>query len=172
MVLVGGTRHRVIFDSVYNEINRALTELGWFDGGRQHLPIDFRADAVDPETEVPFNTMVLVGEDTVDEEIELGSNFSEHRTVFYVDFYAESKALGDHVIYDVKDILQGRMPSISRDYPSIDLLDYTQATPTIFSTAEIEFVTVDRARIYSFPWQKFWYSCSFTLLDEYGDETL
>ena len=172
MVLVGGIRQRAVYDSVYYEINRALTALGWFDSGRQHLPIDFRADAVDPDTEVPFNTLVLMGENTRSpNELEMGSNYSDHRTAFYVDLFAESKGLGDHLIYDIRDILDGRMPSIGRAAPTIALYDYSQATPVSFSTAYLEFIEVDRAHRYAFPWQKNWYSCSFSLVDEYGDET-
>lgn len=171
MVLVGGMRQRAIFDSVYNEMNRALAALGWFDPGRQHLPLTFLADSLNPDEEVPFNTMALVGEDTLPgSPLELGSNYEEHRTTYYVDLFAESKPLGEHVIYDVRDILEGRMPSIQRSSPTIDLYDYSQATPPLFGSAEVEFVTVDRSHRYAFAWQKYWYSCSFSLLDEYGDE--
>jgi hypothetical protein len=172
MVVVGGTRVRIVYDSIYNEINRALTALGWFDAGREHLPITFRTLPVDDETGVPPNTLVLVSEDEFFNESELGSPYGEHTRQYYLDFYAESQPLGEHVIFDCRDILEGRMASIGRDGPVIPLMNYSIATPVEIGTLDVEFVQVDRGHLFQYPWQKFWYSCSFTILDYYGNETL
>ncbi len=171
MVPVGGLRARLTYDSTYNAINDALTALGWFDGGRQHLPINFVTEPVDDDTEVSLNTLSLVAEDMTDFELEMGSPLAEHNRRYFVDFYAESQSVGEHLIFDVRDILQGRMPSIARGAPTITILDYTLATPVSIAVAEIQFVRVDRAHGFTTPWQKNWYSCAFTLTDVYTDES-
>lgn len=171
MTIVGGLRSRLIFDSVYNMINDSLTSLNWFAGGREHLPITFLSEPIDDEDEVALNTLVLTAEDTGTFDIELGSNYAEHNRSYYVDFYAESHSLGEHVIYDVRDIIQGRMPSISRTHPSATVYDYrTQPTPPQIATVHFDFVTVDRATKFVKPWEKHWWSCAFLVVDSYGDE--
>ncbi len=170
-IIVGGTRVRAVFDSVYNEVNTALAALGWFDSGRQHSDIVFRTEPYADKEEVPLNTLILVsGDSRVNQSVELGSDYSEHRRDFFLDFYAESQSLGEHVTFDIRDLLEGRMPSISRSEPEIDLYDYSQATPTFIRALEVEFVDVDRAHNFAFPWQKHWYSVSFTTVDCYGNE--
>jgi hypothetical protein len=170
MAIVGGLRVRLIYDSLYNEIERALSELGWFDSGREHLPVSFISQPVDDKEGIDLNTLVLLGEDQFDNEEEMGSSFAEHRRQFFLDFYGESQPLGEHVIFDCRDILEGRMPSVSRDGPVFTLRDYTTLGAPTFGTAEIEFVNVDRAHNINYPWQKNWYSCSFTVVDYYGNE--
>ena len=169
-IIVGGLRQRLNFDSIKNEIERALTSIGWFDGGRSHQALNFITGPVDDRTEVPLNTLVLAAENMNDTFIEIGSDYSEHRRTFFVDLYAESQSLGEHLIYDIRDILEGRMPSHGRSGPLIDVYDYQQATPPVIHTLELEFITVDRGHTFSFPWQKFWWSAMFTAVDCYGNE--
>jgi len=171
MTIVGGLRTRLLFDSLYNEIERALTALGWFDSGRQHLPINFINEPVDEKEEVAFNTLVLYAEDGDTRQEEMGSDLSEHRRTFYLDFYAENISVGEHLIFDCQAILEGRMSSVGRSSHFFDIFDYQQATPPVIASAEIgEDVIIDRAITYSFPWQKHWYSCQFTVSDFYGTE--
>lgn len=171
MTIVGGLRARLLYDSLKAEIERSLEELGWFDSGRSHLPVTFRTTPVDWDEEVAFNTLVLFAEDRSTDPQELGSNLAEHRRTFYLDFYAENESVGEHMIFDLQDILEGRMSSIGRDSSYFDLMDYTLATPTAFASAEIEeSVTVDRSMAWSNPWQKYWFSCQFIVIDRYGDE--
>ena len=171
MVVVGGLRVRLTFESVFNMVNDSLTALGWFDAGRSHGDVTFRSEPVDSEDEVPLNTLVLVGEDRTSSDIELGSVYAEHTRIFYLDFYAESYSLGEHVIYDLQDLLEGRYPSIGRGAPTVTVYDYrVTPTPTEISVAEISDVIVDRARQFIKPWQKHWWSIQFIVTDEYGDE--
>lgn len=171
MTIVGGLRARLIFDSVYNMINDSLDALGWFDAGREHLPLNFRTEPIQEDDEVQLNTLVLFAEDAGNYGIEMGSNLAEHRRNFFLDFYAEGHALGEHVIYDVRDIIQGRMPSISRTGPTCPVYNYTVTpNPPQIATVEFEYVTVDRAHVMVKPWERFWWSCAFTVLDHYGDE--
>lgn len=170
MAIVGGLRTRLIYDSIYNMLNTSLTSLGWFAAGRQHLPINFITTPVDDKEPVPLNTLVLLGEDQFGFYDEMGSDWSEHRRNFFLDFYAESNALGEHLIFDCKDILEGRMPSISRTDPIVVCYDYTQVADPEFARVEIENVDVDRAHNIQYAWQKHWYSCAFTVVDYYGNE--
>lgn len=171
MAIVGGLRTRLIFDSIYNMINDSLTSLGWFGAGREHLPIQFLAEPVDEENEIALNTLALFAEDGSSLDIELGSNYATHNRNYYLDFYAENHALGEHLIYDVRDIIEGRMPSIGRIAPVASVYDYrvTPTPPEIF-VVEFDFVQIDRAHDFIKPWQKHWWSCSFVMQDEYGDE--
>jgi hypothetical protein len=171
MAIVGGLRHRLIFDSIYNMINDSLTSLGWFDAGREHLPIRFVSEPIDPDEEVDYNTLALSADNTSGSEWELGSNYSEHTRDYYVDFYAEGHALGEHLIYDVRDVIEGRMPSIGRTYPGTAVYDYrTQPAPPQICTVEFDFIFVDRANQFVKPWQRHWWSISFRVIDYYGDE--
>lgn len=168
--LVGGKRARAVIDSVYYEVERILTDLGWFDSGRAHLPIDLiDEDPIDRET-VAFNTLAVVPSNTTDEDVEMGSNLSDHRRTFYLDFFAENQAIGEHLINDLGDALQGRMASIQRGSPYIPLYDYSQATPPLIRNMEVEDVVVSRAPTYSQAWQKYWYSIQFLIIDFYDGE--
>jgi hypothetical protein len=171
MTIVGGLRARLLYDSLYNEIERALTELGWFDPGRSHLPVRMINQPVPESEEIQLNTLVLYAEDGDTLQYEVGSDLSEHRRTFYLDLYAENISVGEHLIFDCQAILEGRMRSVGRTSHFFDVYDYTQATPPVIAVAEIgEDVIIDRAVRYSFPWQKNWYSCQFTVSDYYGNE--
>ncbi len=170
MVQVGGLRVRLVFDSLYNMINDSLTSLGWFDGGREHLPIQFLAEPVDEDTEIPLNTLVLSGEDIFTADLEMGGPYAQHTRSFFVDFYAEGHSLGEHVIFDIRDILQGRMASIGRTGPVFTIFDYTLGGPPTIGVGDINDVFVDRAHVLTKPWQKHWWSCAFTVDDAYGNE--
>lgn len=169
--IVGGLRARLVYDSTKNEIERALGQIGWFDAGRQHLPINFLALPVDDSEEIQLNTLVLVAGNAVNPEgLELGSDYSAHKRVYYLDFYAENQSIGEHLIFDCKAILEGRMPSISRGAPIVQIYDYTQATPPVIATVEIDNVETDKGHVFNYPYQKFWYSCMFEIVDAYGNE--
>ncbi len=168
---VGGLRAQLIRESVYQELWRALSELGWFDSGRRHKPITFPGVTETNENEIPLNRIALVDEDVFEFEYELGNTAIEAHWTFWVDFYAENESLGKHVIYDVKDILGGRMSTIDRAKPRIPVYDWTLATPQEIFAVQIEDIVVDRAKDFPKPYQKHWYACRFTVVDAYGDES-
>lgn len=171
MAYVGGLRARLIRDSVFRMIRDSLDSLNWLDPAPlTHKPITMKAADVPMNEEIAPNTIALADEDTSESEYELGSNMSEHRWTFYVDFYAENDTIGLHLINDVKAILGGRMPSIGRRSPSCDIYDYTQATPPRIFTVEIEDILLDRGHDFPQPWLRYWYSCRFEVVDHYGDE--
>lgn len=170
MTYVGGLRARLVHESIYRGIYDALDELGWFDTDRNHLPVQFLSTGVADEEKVAKNTAALTVFDVSELAEEMGSNLTENRWTYYVDFYAENEAIGTHFITDIKDIVGGRFPSISRDGPYFDVWDYTQATPTQIFTVQIEEVMTDRPSVYERPWQRYFRVCRFDVIDVYGDE--
>lgn len=169
--ITGGLRLRLIRESLFAMIEDALDQLDWFDGTRPHLPVTFLSKNLNHDVQIDPNTGALTDENMASDEVELGSLMAEHRWIFYVDFFAESDALGLHFIGDVKGILEGRMNSIGRDDPSFTVYDYRQATPPSIATCQIEDVTTDRAHGFLKPWLEHWYAAQFTVLDYYADET-
>lgn len=167
---VGGLRARLVHDSVFAMLRDALATLGWFDASANHSTITFNAEALPPDIEVPLNTMALADEDEQGEDLELGSGLQELRWQMWVDFYAENDTIGLHVIRDVKDILEGRMPSIGRGRPTVDVYDYTLATPVVVFAADIEDVRTDKGRDFAQPWLRYWRACAFTVVDTYDNE--
>lgn len=169
-IYVGGLRQRLIKDSLYRMLYESSESLGWFNPGRFHKPILFRATAVPTNEEIQLNTVVLSDESVDDVDWELGSLMSEHRSVFYLDIFAEDESVGVHLSGDLRAILGGRMPSIGRIGPSFEVLDLTMATPVPIFNCEIERVTIDRAHDFPKPWQRFWYVIRFEVLDYHGTE--
>lgn len=170
VAVVGGLRARFVKDSCYHMINGALTQLGWFNTSAYHSPITFVATQQDTTTEIPYNTLALADEGLSTQPGEIGSNFADHTWPFYLDFFAENDTVGLHMIRDMKDVLEGRMPSIGRTTSTLDVLDWTKATPPMLFFVDIESVRVDRAHGFAEPYLRHWYSCMFDIVDHYGDE--
>lgn len=170
-MIVGGLRARLLKESLFHMINDSLAQLGWFDAGRQHQAVTFRAHAVDDDETITVNMVALADEDLVSDEIELGTLLSEHRWTFYVDVYAENDSIGIHLSHDIKSILEGRMPAIGRGNNRLMIIDYTStsATPSIIAYADIDEVSVQKAHGFTKPWQKHWYSVPMLVTDYYAD---
>jgi hypothetical protein len=171
--IVGGLRARLIHDSIFNYVKDGLTVLGWTGNPapRRYVPINFIAQTPNLEAEVPLNTLALSDENVTDQSAEIGSQFAEHTRNFYLDFFAESDAIGKHLIGDLRDLLEGRMPSLGYLGPEIPVFDYTQATPSQIFYVELTSLRVDRAHNWAQRWLQHWYSISFSVVDWYaGDE--
>lgn len=169
--IVGGTRHRLIKQSLYNMIQQSLTDLGWFQAGRVPFPVSFRSTPIQTDEEVDLNTGVLSTENWDESGSELGSNFGEFSWVAYVDFYAESDSVGQHFIGDIYEIIAGRMSSIGRGRTSFPVYDLRQATPPVAFYCDLEEPMIDRAHDFIKPYQRHWFACRFLIRDAYGDET-
>lgn len=168
MVLYGGLRDRMIDQALRELITEGLTALGWFEPGRHHEPITFVAKAVDASTEVPVNTLALTGDPFDADLLEMGSLLAEERRSYYVDFWAESDALGRHLIGDVRDLLRGRMPHVGRDRPLLAVFDRTapdQSEPAFH--CDIERVISESTREGSAAHKRSWYMCRFEVVDEW-----
>lgn len=168
--LVGGLRSRMIADSLSNMIEDGLRDLGWLDADRNHKPLR-KADR--PRTwdqPIEVNSLVISLEDQDDTPGEMGSNYTVDSWTVYIDFYAESDPLGLQVQGDIRDILRGKIPSIGRTDSILDVYDYRMATPTVFTTCQIDNVLADRARDFPNAWQAHWFVVRCDLEDDFMDE--
>lgn len=170
MPVVGGLRTRLVFMSFQEMLRTSLEQLGWFDDGRKHQPINFITRPPDWAETVAFNSIAVTLEDVSDIDAELGSNLSEDRWTYSVDIYCEKDSVGIHLINDIRDILRGKIPTIGRSGPTLPVWDYLAATPTPIFNCDIERVTVDRARNFPKAWQQHWWAARCDVVDTYGDE--
>lgn len=169
-VPVGGLRSRFVRESLYHRLYDGLAAIGWFNAGRQHQTVHFVSAPIDDQHEIPFNTVALTDGNLDTTEAEIGSLLAEHRWTMYVDIYAENNALGMQLAYDLKSLLEGRMPSIGYNDPSFAVYDYTHATPSLFAYCQVENVMVDRAQGFPEAWRRWWYSVALTVIDTYADD--
>ena len=167
----GGIRDRLIYDSVWHTVNDALTALGWFNTGRDHSPVTLVAEQLDWEHEIEPNTIAFAPERVSDQEWELGSDFKQNRWRFYFDIFGENEALGNQLSGDIRDILRGKIPSVGRDMPVINVLDYTSSTPSQIFYCTVERVTKDRSPTFTHRWQRYLYVVAMDLVDYYDTVT-
>lgn len=175
--LRGGLRARLVLDSARVMVIACLDRLGWFaptvhdnpPGSRRHFPVRYVSRPAHWDVPVEPNSFAVSSEDHRDDDLGLGDE-PEDTTRCYVDIYAQDDQLGLHLAFDVRDILAGKLPSIGRDVSRLDVYDLRQATPSPFTTVDIEAVRVDRAVPGTEPWQQHWFMVRFDLVDEYLDE--
>lgn len=169
-MIVGGTRDRLIHDSLYHMIQDSLRDLGWLDSGRRHRPVTIVAEPVPEDTQLVPNIVAISDEATIMEEVEMGSNLTEYRWEYWVDVYGESLPIARHLAGDIRTILEGKYNSIGRSAPTVTVYDWSMATPMEVFSCNVENVEFDRSRFYSKPFQKYWYMIRFEVVDTYGDE--
>lgn len=170
MIYVGGLRARLIRDSVWHTLDDALRALGWYETVASRSAVRLTPEPLAQNTVVPFNTLALGDEDNSPEPAEMGSLLTEWSWDMHVDIYAENDDLSLHLAGDVAAIMGGRLPSIGRSAPVVDVYDYTLATPTRVFGVDIESVSTDKARDFPQAWLRFWRTCSFVVVDTYGSE--
>lgn len=170
MAYVGGLRARLIKDSLYDMINDSLRSVGWFDGGRHHKEVTVINEPIPESEEAEPNKVAVSMEGVTQIGLEMGSDYSEHPWICFIDIYAENEALGIHLGTDVRDIIAGRFSSIGRDRPILDVYDLSQATPPHIFTVHIEDIEMERNRNNRKHWQKYWWTIAFNLIDDYDDE--
>lgn len=171
MAYVGGLRDRLVVENVRNLIEECLSDLGWFSSNSLiNNPLEIRTEPVDDDTEILPNVITIVDEDVDSMEQEMGSDFREHRWSYAIDIFAEDTASGKHLAGDVRAILQGKLPSIGRVGDRVAVYDLTQATPDVMFYIEIEDVVSGRQRYYTKPFQKFWWTVLFDVVDYYDNE--
>lgn len=167
---VGGLRNRLIKESFYRMLRAALDDLGWLDTDEWFDPVTVRSTFVDDEEEIVPNVVALADDDQLSAELEMGSNLTEFRLPYFIDVYAQSAAVGQHLATDIRDILQGRFPSIGRNASNFTVMNYAQATPTDLFTCDIEEIEVNRAHNFTKEYEKYWYAIYCEIVDSYGDE--
>jgi len=168
--LVGGLRLRVIQDSMRQLVEEGLDGIGWFESGRQHEPVNLVEGEPDWNEPIEPNSVAVNLDTSTGFDAELGSNLQEERIVCYVDVYAEDDAVGMHLSHDIRDILRGKMPSIGRTEPTLEVYDFSAATPDVIFNCDIEDVTWDRGRSFTEKHLRHWFVVACDLVDVYGDE--
>lgn len=167
---VGGLRVRLIQDSVFDMLQDSLDALGWFDAGRDHEDVELVDEEPDWNSPITPNKISVIIESINDSDAEMGSNLMEERHSVFIDIYAEDDATGIHLSNDIRDILRGKMPSIDRGWPQIEIYDKTLATPAVIFNVDVEDARWDRGRNFAEEWLKHWFVVSCDLVDVYGDE--
>jgi len=169
---VGGLRDRLIVESVRSLIEDCMDQLGWFDVDNALInrSLTVMADDLDKDTELHPNIICVTIEDTDYDYAELGSNLSEFRYGCAIDIYAEDAASGKHMCGDVRAILEGRFTSIGRNDTIIPIYDMTLATPTVIFNVDSERISSGRQRFYNKPFEKYWWTIVFDLVDTYSNE--
>lgn len=175
-IYIGGLRDRLIHDSIYHLVKDGLTTLGWFPGGAQapaQYPISVVAEQLDWNVEIPLNTISVAAYSTSDTEWELGSDLRQNSWSFYVDVFGANEALGLQLSGDVRDILRGKFSALSNFITpeTLNVLDYTLATPTLLFQCDVRNVNRDRAVQTTHRWGNYLFSISCVVLDYYNADT-
>ena len=170
MGYAGGMRFRLIRDNFENMLRVSLADLGWFDSGRSHAPVSLVSKPVDFNVEIKPNLIGISPEDMSGTELELGSNLEELRWDYYIDVFAESDAVGLHIVGDIQDILKGKMPSIGRSRPNFSVLDLAAASPSHLFYCHLEGVEFGRQRNFGKAHMQYWWTLYVAVIDTYYDE--
>lgn len=163
----GGLRDRLVAHSVHELVRAVLEDLGWFDAGRQHLPVTLidRDPGDDPQEIPAFNTVAVFDEDVSGVGYELGSTASEDAITFYADVYAANDSIGRSLSGDLRAALEGKMAAIGRVAPVLTVQDYRQSPPTPLFSCEIVDVLRDRGHDETRGWRRHWWTVRFTVVD-------
>lgn len=159
MALRGGIRDRMIIESVVQAVTAELQTEGWFDAGRQHAALTIVDEFPQDTDEVATNTLAFSFETAVGRDAEMGSNAEEHTMNVFVDFFAESDALGRHVAGDIY--------AFFKETRHVPVYDYRLATPVVEFYAEVDEDVEKRkpSRAVN-PWQKHWHVVAVSLTDD------
>lgn len=173
MAYTAGLRARLVHDNMHNFVNQGLSDLGWYDSGRQHQTVTLYAEAKPWDEEIKANAIMVTTEGVREDELELGTNLAEQSWEYYVDIIAESESLGIHLATDIRDLLIGHITQgVTFTGPHIPIYDLSQgtATPDLVFTIEIIDIAMDKGRLYNTPTKKHWWQLAFTVIDAYADE--
>lgn len=166
--VVGGLRTRLVYDSIFNALNDGLTALGWFDAGRNHLPVTFHSEPIESDVEVQLNTVAFAEGPMFDRDREMGSNMSSAEYAFYIDVYAESGPVGRALANDLRDLIKGRHGG--RTTSTFTIWDYREDPPVELGWVDVERVNIYKEDAPTRPWQRFWYTIRFDITDDYLPE--
>jgi hypothetical protein len=173
MSYIGGVRNRLVRDNFRRMIEEALSELGWFNLNRNHLPVTVKSGPFDTSEEILPNVVGVSIEDIQSEELELGSNLEETRHFAYVDIFAEDDPIGTQLSGDIFDIIRGKFSSL-RDSGIADgrlnVLDLSDATPSTIFYCNLEFPEINRNRNWNQKYNKFWWIIAVEIVDAYMDD--
>lgn len=167
MALRGGMRDRMVLESLLQAVQADLTTQGWLDdtvyddpaGSRQHRPLKIVDEYPDDNDEVDPNTMAFSYSEAEGVDMEMGSKGEVHGMACFIDFFAESDAVGRHVSGDIYAYL--------KENRTLDVYDYSLATPVVDFVADFESnVEVRKPSRAVNAWQKHWYTVVLMILDD------
>jgi hypothetical protein len=164
--LEGGIRARFIRTALLERVRFIVEQQGWLDAGRRHGEITVLDEPVPADEEIKRNTLSVFIDSIDDEPSEIGSNATDDVHAGFVDFYAESEAVGVQLIGDVRAGLLGKLPAIGCVTPRLPVYDWPEATPDLLFWCEIEDMRRDRATDFREPYRRHWFSLSFSIIDE------
>lgn len=170
--LIGGLRDRLITENIRNLIEDCLGELNWTNTPNSFIKnsLTIVSYPIDDNMEIEPNLVSVSSEDTVSDEAEMGSLLSEVKTEYAIDIFAENFVSGKHLAGDIRAILEGRFFSIGRYGPVVDILDLRQATPSVLFSVELENISSGKQRFYNKPFQKYWWTIVFDVVDYYDND--
>jgi len=167
---VGGLLYRLILDNAFSYLESGLDTLGWFDANRSHAPVKMYPEPVENDETVEPNAICFSFEDIFEDDVEMGSNLSEHSLQLFIDIYGENRAVGLHLAGDVKDLLQGRFASVGFDKTHFPVHDLTDSNSPILFYCEIDNLQFNRSRFSTKPFEKYWWEISCDLVYTYGND--
>jgi hypothetical protein len=173
MSYAGGVRNRLIRDNFRRMIEEALTELGWFDDNRNHLPLTIKSGPFNTSEEILPNVVGISVEDILSEELELGSILEETRHFAYVDIFAEDDPIGTQLAGDIFDIVRGKFSSLRESGIAdgrLHVYDLSQATPSVIFYCSFEDFEINRNRDWDLKFNKFWWIIAVDIVDAYMDD--
>ncbi len=169
-MIVGGLRRRIIKENLYLMLEKALTDLGWFESTLVDYPVELLTEAVENPKEITPNKIAISAEELSAREWEMGSDLDEYRWETYIDIFAEDESTGLHLSGDIYDILRGKMASIGRPSASLDVYDLTQDGEPYLFTCELRNVETARVREWTKEYGQYWWVVGFEILDYYYGE--
>lgn len=137
---------RHLLQSVHDHLRDQLDVLGWLTpGGFKSRPVTLQTYIPpDGPDSSPPNTIVLTLGDEPDEiPEELGDGLVSVEQVLFVDVWGENQPVSLALADDLKDVLRGRRPGLSRRIP---FYDYTQHPRAPLPTVVVETSDVIRLR--------------------------
>lgn len=166
----GGIRERLVFDNLYGLVVTTLDAMGWLTPSSERQDVTPTPEPLDWDEELKPNLVSVAEEHRLGHEIELGSSLAEVRTEVYVEILAEDASLGRHLQGDIEASLAGRLPSIGRTAPVLEVYDTRVATPPKLFTCGLE--DIDSARVSLAeglqarrPFQRFLYTTRVVVVD-------
>lgn len=171
-MITGGLRRRIIKDNFYYMIHDALSGLGWFSSPLtlSNYDVTLVTEQIDPQTEIKPNKIGISTEDLRSFNIEMGSNLEQYNWSIYIDIFAEDESTGIHLSGDIYDVISGKMESLGRTGPVLDVYDYlTDGEPYLF-TCELENIQMERVREWDKQFNKYWWVIGCDIVDTYFGE--
>lgn len=173
MSVYGGLRMRYIHGSLVNMIEDSLSALNWFneDNSLMVNPLSIVNSPLDPLDEILPNKIFVGSTDMDDLGGEMGSShLSDYHWDFFVDIIAENESVGTHLSGDIFNVVRGKLGSIGRFAPVLDVYDLGSNSGEPFTSCDIEHISLQREKSFAKPFHRYWWSVSFTVVDSFYGE--